>query len=64
MSDPKLLTIGATARLLSCSTRHVHELIRRGDLEAIGHRRGRRVITASVDAYIERERLGYARKAA
>lgn len=53
MSDlPRLLTVEATARELSYSARHVLTLIKRGQLEAIGYRRGRRVVGASIERYI------------
>jgi hypothetical protein len=56
-NEPRLLyTISQTAYKLACSPRFVNTLIRRDDLEAIGTRRGRRIIAVSVDRYIERQR--------
>lgn len=56
-SGPRLLySIQETAYKLSCSTRHVYNLIRDGKLEAIGSRRGRRVIGDSIDGHIDRQR--------
>jgi excisionase family DNA binding protein len=56
--EPRLLyTITQTAHKLSYSTRYIDILLRRGELEAIGSRRGRRIIAASVDRFIERKRL-------
>lgn len=57
-TEPLLLTIGATAQALSCSTRLVEKLIASGDLRSLRlGKRARRVPQAAIFEYIEM-RLG------
>lgn len=53
--EPRLVTIARAARQLAYSTRHINILIQRGELQAIGSGRGRRVVAASIATFIERQ---------
>jgi excisionase family DNA binding protein len=59
-ADPLLLTIGAAAEALSCSTRLVEKLIASGELRSLRlGKRARRVPVTSLRDYID-SRLGEA----
>ena len=68
---PKVLNAKEVAELLRISESHVHELVHRGELEAyrcaVGGRAARqgatRIVTASIDSFLERARLGPRRSA-
>jgi hypothetical protein len=52
---PARLSIQGTADYLGSGERHIWDLIKAGELEVVGTRRKRWVITASADAYVARQ---------
>lgn len=54
---PRLqVTVEEAAHMLSYDVSTVRRKIARGEIEATGHGRGRRVIVASLEEYIAREK--------
>jgi excisionase family DNA binding protein len=53
---PLAYRLGDAARLLSCSKRTVERLCNKGELEAIGRGKLRRVLYDSIVAYLNRQR--------
>lgn len=48
------VTIGEAAKMLSCTTRHVRDLIRKGELDGVGEGRDRWVTMDSLRRYIRK----------
>lgn len=48
------VTVSEAARMLSYSLTTVRDLIRRGELQKVGHGRGTRIPVASLKAFVER----------
>jgi excisionase family DNA binding protein len=57
-SEPLQIPINEVARLLSYNARTVRRLVERGELEAVGQGKLRRIVTASIHAYQQRNRVG------
>lgn len=55
--EPLQVKIRDAARLLGFDERTIRRLIERKELDATGHGQNRRVIMASLRAYIERNRV-------
>ena len=55
--EPLQVKIKDAARLLGFDQRTIRRLIERRELEATGHGQNRRVIMASLRAYVERNRV-------
>ena len=53
------VTIAEAATLLSFTSRTVRRLLQRGELDFVGHGRGRRIPMESLKAYIENNRQNY-----
>jgi excisionase family DNA binding protein len=54
LPQPVAIPVKEAARLLSCSRTHVYDLIRRGELLRLKDGRMTRVLTASIEAYLDR----------
>ena len=54
MTTPVLIRIREAAQLLATSPRTIQRRIDAGELTAIGRGRGRRVVRASIERYVER----------
>jgi hypothetical protein len=52
---PARLSIRRTAEYIDSSERYIWDLIAQGELETVGSRRKRWIITASADAYLARQ---------
>ena len=52
---PARMSIQRTADYLGSGERHIWDLIKAGELEVVGTRRKRWIITSSIDAYIARQ---------
>lgn len=56
LTPTQLLTIDEAAAQLRCSPDTIRRRVRKRELEAVGTGRGRRIIAASVQRWIERNR--------